>query len=355
MKTQNLTHKKDSKKQISLKKTSHHDIFFKFCYSQIKFARELFKMGFSAEEWNAFDWSRLRIEKDSFESLRADLVFSVPFKDDPSCQTRLCLLLEHKSQFSPKAYSQIHSYESLMIAKGLDEPKLWGPVLSVLFYHGKEPWKWSKSLKEGLWGNIVKKLPLTLAQDVVDSNIRVIDANSLEVEEAIEDESFSIRGILTLFREILSLKDCKGRVLEDRLKKILILFANWPGDREELALHLGYYLWSALPNMTEEIWRAIERFAIDKGIFTKGGFMNIRDIFRQEGREEGWEQGMQQGMQQGVQKGIQQGMQQGMQKGVQKGMQQAVLNMLEERADIDLIRKVSGFSEKEIKKLQNGG
>ena len=67
--------------------------------------------------------------------------------------------------------------------------------------------------------------------------------------------------------------------------------------------------------------------------------MNIRDIFRQEGREEGWEQGMQQGMQQGV----------------QKGMQQAVLNMLEERADIDLIRKVSGFSEKEIKKLQNGG
>ena len=336
MKTQNLTHKKDSKKQISLKKTSHHDIFFKFCYSQIKFARELFKMSFSTEEWNAFDWSQLRIEKDSFESLRADLIFSVPFKEDPSC--RICILLEHKSQFSPKAYSQIHSYESLMIAKGLDEPKLWGPVLSVLFYHGKEPWKWSKSLKEGLWGNILKKLPLTLAQDVVDSNIRVIDANGTEVEKAIR-ENVLIRGILTLFREILSLKDCKGRVLEDRLKKILILFANWPGDREELALHLGYYLWSALPNMSEEIWRAIERFAIDKGIFTKGGFMNIRDIFRQEGREEGWQQGMQQGVQ----------------KGRQEEKQQAVLRMLEERADIDLIRKVSGFSEKEIKKLQNGG
>ena len=40
--------------------------------------------------------------------------------------------------------------------------------------------------------------------------------------------------------------------------------------------------------------------------------------------------------------------------GERKGRQEVVLNMLKEKADISFISKVTGLSEKEIKKLKNG-
>ena len=41
-------------------------------------------------------------------------------------------------------------------------------------------------------------------------------------------------------------------------------------------------------------------------------------------------------------------------KGRWEGRQEVVLNMLKEKADISFISKVTGLSEKEIKKLKNG-
>ena len=40
--------------------------------------------------------------------------------------------------------------------------------------------------------------------------------------------------------------------------------------------------------------------------------------------------------------------------GRQEGIQQVVLNMLENNLDMSLICKVTGLSEKEVKKLKNG-
>ena len=66
--------------------------------------------------------------------------------------------------------------------------------------------------------------------------------------------------------------------------------------------------------------------------------MDIREHFKEEGRQEG----------------IQKGIKRGMQKGMQKGMQQVVLNMLKEKTEIAFICKVTGLSEEEIRKIQNG-
>ena len=44
----------------------------------------------------------------------------------------------------------------------------------------------------------------------------------------------------------------------------------------------------------------------------------------------------------------------GRQEGRQKRDREVVLNMLKEKAGIDFIRKVTGLSEEEIKKFQNG-
>ena len=69
--------------------------------------------------------------------------------------------------------------------------------------------------------------------------------------------------------------------------------------------------------------------------------MTAREYIKEEGRREG--------MQQGVLKGRREGVQQGR----QENMQAVVCNMLREKADMDFISKVTGFSEEEIIKLKN--
>ncbi len=60
---------------------------------------------------------------------------------------------------------------------------------------------------------------------------------------------------------------------------------------------------------------------------------DVREIIKEKGR---WE-----------------GERQGLKKGRQEGRQEVVLNMLKEKADIAFISKVTGLSEKTIRKLKN--
>ena len=87
--------------------------------------------------------------------------------------------------------------------------------------------------------------------------------------------------------------------------------------------------------MDLKIWRQAEKLLIEKGILKTGGLMqDVRDIIKEKGR---WE-----------------GKREGLKKGRQEGRQEVVLNMLKEKADIAFISKVTGLSEKAIKKLKNG-
>ncbi len=69
---------------------------------------------------------------------------------------------------------------------------------------------------------------------------------------------------------------------------------------------------------------------------------DVREIIKEKGRWEGERQGLKKGRQEGRQEGL------------QEGRQQVVLNMLKEKADIAFISKVTGLSEKTIRKLKNG-
>ena len=141
----------------------------------------------------------------------------------------------------------------------------------------------------------------------------------------LKDKNFKSRGFLNALRRVWDLK--ADEVL---LNKVVSLFDNWPGDRDELLLSLGAYFWATVPGMTEELWKKVENSAVKRGIFSKGGYMDIKEYFKEEGRQEG------------------------MQQGRQKERQQVVLNMLKEKADIAFVAKVTGLSKKEINKLKNG-
>ena len=295
----------------------HHDVFFKACYSIPDFAFELFKMAFSKKELDAFDWSRLRAEKDTFNGKRADVVFSVPLKSNPKRKAKIFLLLEHKSRFSHWVYYQILKYKTLIIGESLKKGDKDCLVIAVLLYNGEEPWRWPKSLKEGLWGRILPEIPSSLEKDALNYGIRVVDVSSPAARKAIADRSFKSRGFLSALKEARSLKPEEGE-----LRKAISLFDNWTGDREDLALNVGSYFWSSIPGMTKELWEKLERDAVRRGIFSKGGSMNIREYLKEEGRHD--------------------------------KEKEVILNMLKEKFEISSISKATGLPEAEIIKFKNG-
>ena len=168
-----------------LKKTSHHDLFFKRGYSDPRFARELFQLVFSKEELKFFDLNSLKAEKDTFQDLRADLVFSISLKNNPKRSWTICLLLEHKSQFSPLCFVQALSYQTLIIREtGKGAGGFARPVLPVLFYNGKEPWKWKKTFQEGLWGESFAEIPVSARKIMLNYELRVLDTHEERVKKA---------------------------------------------------------------------------------------------------------------------------------------------------------------------------
>ena len=111
----------------------------------------------------------------------------------------------------------------------------------------------------------------------------------------------------------------------EELKELVALFSEFSGKREDLILSVVNYLKSAV-GLSRELWERVEQSAIEEGVLKKGGYMDIREEIREEGRLEG----------------------------IRKGRQEVVLNMLKKRTKISFISEVTGLSEKEIKKLKNG-
>ena len=346
-------------------KGSHHDRFFKAGFSDLQAAEELVGFFLSRKEAAACNWTTLRAEKDSFKGMAADLLYSIRLKSDSERKIRFCLLVEHKSKFDSRFFYQILKYKTAFIGKSLEENEEVWPVIAAALYHGKIPWKWEKSLKKGLWGKFLGKIPSSLSKDMLDCGIRVVDIRDRRVRRAIQNRNCKSRGFLNMLTEVWSLKPDA-----EKLKKALILFKNWHGDKEDLALTVGNYLQATVPGMNEKLLKELDQFAVETGVFSKGGYMTAREYIKEEGRREGMQQGVLKGRQEGVQQGIQQGREEGMQQGRQEGMQQGVqqgvqqgreeerrqvaLSMLKRSLDVSLIVAVTGLSEAEIIKLKNG-
>ena len=82
-----------------------------------------------------------------------------------------------------------------------------------------------------------------------------------------------------------------------------------------------------------ELLKKVEKRAIKKGILKKGRYMNFTEEIKKEAKQEGWQKGQKEGW--------------------QKSQKEVILKMLQKKTDIAFISEVTGFSEKEIKKLKN--
>ncbi len=99
---------------------------------------------------------------------------------------------------------------------------------------------------------------------------------------------------------------------------------------------------------TEEEAKAMDAMMME-------GYLEELEEKKQKGLQEGHKQGLQEGHKQGLREGHRQGLQEGHRQGLQEGNKQKALeiakNLLKEKISIDIIKRVTGLSDKTIKSL----
>ncbi|MDE0119280.1 MAG: Rpn family recombination-promoting nuclease/putative transposase [Bdellovibrionales bacterium] len=350
IKTQKLLDNKQSKKILH---SNHHDQFFKFFFSKPELAQELFTLIFSKKELKAYDLTKLKAEQNSFsDGSSADLIFSLPLKNQAQLsskeisttpapltfkgkikkysnsnlksEVRIFILLEHKSSYNVKLFEQLFRYQYLIIEQSLKEGKPLVPIIPVVFYHGRKPWKWKLSFQEALGNKAFLNLPLSFRENMLNFKIRLLDIQDKKWGWVFKDPRFQSHGVLYLLREVWS-----GKF---NFKKAFSLFREMLGrqrDTDGIILNILKYLLKGY-RMEPKLWSEVEVNLIKEGLLKRGGYMDARDFFREEGRQEGRQEGR------------------------LERDKEVVLNMLKNKIDNKLISKVTGLSEEEIKKLKKG-
>ena len=321
-----------------------HDSFFKDAFSDLKRAKKLVEFILSKKELQSYDISQLRIEKNTFkDGLQADLILSLPFKDDSSKILRLVIILEHKSQYDKGLFNQLLKYQILIQEWFLKQTGRAQLVIPVLFYHGKQNINWSKSLQEEYFKAFFDKIPIETRKDMLNFNMRVINTKDPKVRRFFKSKGSECWGFIRLLDEIWDIKNPDTEKVREIIKDYFgeLLKKATKRESREVTLRVIKYLQSA-GGLRKEVWKKAEEQLKMEGILKEGGYMNMLDHIKEEGRWKGRKEGRQEGRQEGRKEGR------------QERDQEVILNMLKEKADISFISKVTGLPEKEIKKLKNG-
>ena len=341
--------------QSKKKPAFSHDRFFKIFYSDPKLSKELLEIIFSKEELEAYDLNKLKTEKDTFEDKRADLILSFPFKAYPKIKLRVFILLEHKSSYDKNFFDQLLDYQGLLRKFLIQQTGQAQLIIPVLFYHGKEPFKWKKSLQEEDFKTFFSKIPLESRKSMLNYEPKVVNTKDPKIQKAYRGKEFKSHGVIKLLTEIWSLKKNITPL------KIVEIFSEFEEllkrlneqARKTTELRIIEYL-KDNTNLNLKIWKQAEERLIEKGLLTQGGLMqDVREIIKEKGVWEGMRKGLRKGRKEGIEEGRKEGIEEGIEKGIRKGQKTVILNMLKEKVDIPFIAKITGFSESEIKKLKN--
>ena len=314
---------------------SRHDKFFRRIYSKPRYARDLVILALKPSEKKRCDLNKLTVER---SDNRADLVLSIPLKGGKGKNIKLVILFEHKSRYDKGAFKQSLMYQASFYADSKDTVG----IVAALFYHGKQPWKGGLSFQENLFGEDLSKIPFTFRKDMLNYNMRLILASAWR---KLNRRFLRSKAALRLLDEIWDLKGDKKKAQAILLE----VFRDFAGDDDSL-FAVADYVRSA--GFKKSWWNEAERLAKLKGTLkpNQGGYMNAREEVSYEWFQKGETQGYKRGQLEGIQKGVKQGVKQG----EQQEARRLTLNMLKENTKIPYIAKVTGLSEKEIKKMKNG-
>ena len=331
------------------------DMLFKDVYVYIKHAIELIREKLSNAEFDTFDWSKMRLEKNTFsEGLTGDLLFTVPLKTLPDFFIPFFILFEHKSHYKKDIPVQVAGY-MLEIIKAYSQEKkrhVMPGIVAIVFSHGKKEIKETLSLQD-LLPEVYKELlqkecgqgPLSsLTKDMLNCKIRVYNVHDPDLQK--RWKNLKTRIVLHLFKDKELLQSEDESVLE---KELVGLLSHLKGveDQDILLSSVQPYLLRGNKKCTLDFFNKCLLKASEKD----------EDLIKVEGGKMGnyvpmLERGLLEGLQKGRQEGLQEGRQEGLQEGRQEGLESVILNMLKRKMDMSTIAECAGVSKEKVLEIQ---
>ena len=324
--------------QKSKKNNSLHDLFFREVYSKEKYSLDIFRLTLSRRQFALFNWTTLKSEMTSFISSdgrekRTDLAFSVKAKGTGQI-ARMVFIFEHKSYQPKDIHQQLLEYQTSAYSRWKD------PVVPIVIYSGKrKEWEPARDFQESLRGLPVA-LKRSFRRDILNFRYKLLNIRKLNMRGLAG--RLTTRPILHILKSVWGLDE---RVVEDLFQLGEDLD---PADQEYLIKQAVLYIRRYDSRFN---WQVLGK--IEEKVLKEGRVMSLWQDALDEARQEGWQKGRQEERQKGQQEGWQKGQQEGWQKGQQKERQKVILNMLQAKADIAFISKVTGQPEEEIRKLEN--
>jgi len=200
----------------------------------------------------------VQIEKDSFVEKRADLIVSVTFREDYKIKLRILILLEHKSFYDKNSFSQILKYQVLIREHIIKQKGYSRPIIPVLFYHGKEPLKWEKSLQEEDFKSFFSEIPAESRRDMLNYGLRIINTQDPKVQKFYKDQKFKGRGVIKLLSEIWDIKKITLPIVKEVFVGFKDILKPLRGERErDTSLRILEYL-SDNTDLDLKIWKEAE-------------------------------------------------------------------------------------------------
>ena len=210
------------------------------------------------------------------------------------------------------------------------------PIIKVLFYHGNASLKWKKSLQEEDFKFFFSKIPVESRKDMPNYGLRIISTQDPKIRKAVKGGKFKGYSIIKLLSEIGGLKKNPTSLrVRDAYAEFEEILKGLKGqERKTVELRILEYLRDNT-ELDSKTWEEAGKLLIEEGVLKQGGLMqDVREIIKEKGRWEGRKEGIKEGR--------------------QERDKEVILNMLKEKADIAFISKLTGLSEKAIRKLKNG-
>ena len=217
------------------------------------------------------------------------------------------------------------------------------PIIPVLFYHGKEPFKWRGSLQEEDFDTLFTKIPMESKKSMLNYKPKIIDTHNPKVLRDCKEKKFKSYGVVKLLSEIWSIKNPDLLKIKEVLYNFKDMFKGLTEyEIDKIVVSIYEYL-RANTKLSVKLWEEAKELLKKEGIISKGG--KTMDVF---------ERIEERAIKKGIHKGRKEGRQEGIERGIERGRQTVILNMLKKKLDVSLISEVTGLSEEEIKKLKNG-
>ena len=338
----NATIKDKSRVEIPPSRRANlHDSVFKQIYSRRRYCLDIFRLVLTPQEFKLFNWNTLKPQITTFvdeqgQEKRTDLIFSVKLKKSHKT-AQIFFLIEHKSRNRKGTLIQMLSYQTGIYTRSS------APVICVLVYNGEaKRYRGKLSFQDSL-KDFTPALRRRFGKNVLNFTCRLLNIQALDISK--EARHLTSRPILYILQNIWRLD--KGVIRQ------LFKISRGLGmkDRKFLIDKAGDYIRRYDPDFSWKLVHEIEKKTVKK---KEERVMSPLQETLEEEREKGLQKGLLQGMQKGRMEGIQKGLLQGMQKGRMEERQMVIVRMLQEKAEISFISKVTGLSKAQIKKLQNG-